>query len=56
MEGIFRDVGIFVGNTVGAKFDYECPKCGKKSKICEYGGNAMDGNSTCPKCGKRING
>lgn len=56
MENILRPIGIFTGNTIGALIDYTCPKCGKKSKICEYGGNAMDGNSTCPKCGKCING
>lgn len=56
MENILRPIGIFTGNTIGALIDYTCPKCGKKSKICEYGGNAMDGNSTCPKCGECING
>ena len=56
MEDIFRPIGIFVGNTLGAFIDYECPHCHKMSKICQYGGNAMDGNSTCPNCGKCING
>ena len=37
---------IKVGNTVGALFDYKCPKCGKKSKICEYGGSGWKFNSS----------
>ena len=55
MEDILRPIAIFAGNTVGALIDYECPKCHEKSKICEYKGNAVDGNSTCPKCKECIN-
>ena len=43
-------------NTLGALIDYKCPNCGKKSKICQYGGNSVDGTTTCQKCGECING
>jgi hypothetical protein len=53
---IFRTVGVTAGNTIGAFINFTCPKCGAKSKICEYGGNVVDGTSYCPKCHRCING